>query len=228
MNLISKLLTTVAGITLLTLGTWESTQAAIIAQKSFNISGSVIGSNARISDEINLTLSIEDELGLPPFFFSKSSLFEGIVVTSSDMGKILTATQATDPNFNSFVEILKGSKLSTVLVTAFYLDENNLRGGFGIGVGAGSNVSDNTSSFASSGAGPIDFSGYNIDSISLQIDSLSINNAQQFASLNVISSVKIEGKPVPEPSYLLASGTIFVAGLVLKYKRKRGIASSIR
>lgn len=216
MNLISKLL---AGVTLLTLGTCQSTQAAIIAQKSFNISGGISGPNARISDEINLTLSIEDELGLPPFFFSKPSLFEDIAVSSSDVGKIMTATQATDPDFNSFVEILKGSKRSIVSVTAFYWDENNFRGGFGIGVGAGTNVSDDTSSFASSGAGPIDFSGYNIDSISLQIDSLSINNAQNSASLNVISSVKIEGEPVPEPSFLLASGAIFIAGLVLKFKK---------
>ena len=194
MNLAAKLLTTAAGVALLTLETGETAQAAILAQRTFDISGGLFGPGALIRDDINLTLSIGDEFNLPPFFFSTPNLFEDIVVTPSDVGKIFTASQATDPDFNSFVEILKGSRRSIVTNYAFYFNQNNQREGFGTGVGAGPEALSNTSSFASSGAGPIDFSGYTIDSISLQIDSLTITNAGQSAGINVLSTVRIEGE----------------------------------
>jgi hypothetical protein len=227
MNLAAKLLTTAAGVALLTLETGETAQAAILAQRTFDIRGGLFGPGALIRDDINLTLSIRDELNLPPFFFFTPSLFEDIVVTPSDVGKIFTASQATDPDFNSFVEILKGSSQSTVTNYAFYFNQNNQREGFGTGVGAGPEVASNVSSFASSGAGPIDFSGYTINSISLQIDSLTITNAGQSASIDFVSTVRIEGEesgiptPVPEPSSVLATGAIFGAGLVLKRRQKR-------
>jgi len=192
MNLAAKLLTAVAGIALLTVETGETAQAVILAQRTFDIRGGISSSsNVLIRDDINLTLSIElaDEINLSP-----PTLFEDIVVTPSDVGKIFTARQATDPDFNSFVEILKGSKFSVITNIIYYFDQNNQRGGFGQGVGAGAEVPGNVASFANSGAGPIDFSGYTIDSISFLIDSLTITNAGQSAGINVLSTVRIEGE----------------------------------
>lgn len=227
MNLAAKLLTVAAGVALLTLETGETAQASILAQHTFDIVGGLSGPGALIRDDINLTLSIDDELNLPPFDFFTPSLFEDIVVTPSDVGKIFTASQATDPDFNSFVEILKGSRRSIVTNYAIFFDQNNQRHLFGTGAGAGPEALSNTVSFASSGAGPIDFSGYTIDSISLQIDSLTITNAGQYASINFFATVRIEGEesglptPVPEPSSVLATGAVFGAGLVLKRREKR-------
>jgi hypothetical protein len=214
MKLAQKLSIATAGFALLTLGTEATAQAVLLGQRDFSLS---LGSGMPFSNEFQVQMSILERIPGAPGFFPRPSdpvLFEGTIVTPSDVGRTFSATQATDPDFNNFVAFLTNGQPNQVNV--------DFRGAGGIGT---------SESFLKGDSNSIDFLGNTINSISLRINSLTVvnttlDNPERFA-LNTFSTnftVSVDGqpsdiaKPVPEPLSILGSLTAVGVGAVLKRK----------
>ncbi len=211
-----------AGAALLTLGTGGAVQAEVLASQELDFS---VGSGIPFSNEFEVTTSILKRIeGAPGGFFPSPSdpvLFEGTIVTPSDVGRTFTATQATDPDFNNFIALLTDGEPNRIDV-----DFKALNGG-GAGIGA-------SESFLFFGNDPnrIDFSGNTINSVSLRINSLTVanppvENPGGFAinSLSGSVTLSVDSEPVPEPSSILGLGMALGFGVLMKkqYSRRKKI-----
>jgi len=197
------------GAVLLTFGTGGMAQAILLSSRTLDISTGIAGFDLPFNNEneFAVTTRIASESGGGGFGFlllpSDPAIFRGTIITPSDVGRTFTATQATDPEFNNFVSLLTNGRNNLVLIE--YQEVNGVAGG---GVG-------NTENFFMDNPTQIDFLGNTIDSISLQINSLSINrifleNGFISSSFSATATLSINGQPstisetVPESSSALS------------------------
>jgi hypothetical protein len=219
MRLAQKLSIATAGIALLTLGTQTTARAVVLGQRNFSLN---LGRGIPFNNEFQVEMSIFEPIPGAPISFPRPSdpvLFKGTILTASDAGRTLTATQGTDPEFNNFVAFLTNGQPDQINV--------NFLGIGGIGTGE---------SFLTGNSNSIDFLGSTINSISLRINSLTVFNTPldnpERLALNTFSTnftVSVEGqpsnidKPVPEPLTILGSVTAFGLGVVLKRKHSKKV-----
>ncbi len=127
-------------------------------------------------------------------------LFDSASWGVGDVGTTRTLTQATDPDFSNFVERLTDGDLEQIV---FWLGATP-RGTSGYGMLEPDFIYGNP-------ADPrVDLHGYRIDSISLFMNSLTIdspggdpNGDGQWTDVNSTFTLSMNGEPVPEPSPII-------------------------
>jgi hypothetical protein len=133
-------------------------------------------------------------------FGPEAYLFEDINLDSSYIGQTLTATQFTDPDFDTVVSVLTNGN-NDFIEYCFGGCDGLKEALFFYG--------------DSTGASGIDFNGYTINSISVTINELSLNYDGQITDMIFQGTVTIDGQSiVPEPisSILFVVGGTLLAG----------------
>jgi len=208
---VNKLLTFLAGAVFIALGTAQVAQAAVLGTEDFTLSGGTDD----IFTEFKPTLAIAP--ALPELRSSAPAttapLFVGTSITPADVGRTFTATEANDSNFNNFVALLTNGKLNKVTLA------------FGAGTLGNSELSltkvgdsfgQNTNLFVST-----------IDSISLQINSLTLNTPGTDLNGNGVwtdysftGTAVIDGEPVPEPISVISTLAFGIGVIVFGRKQQ--------
>ena len=140
-----------------------------------------------------------------------NSIFETLTLSAADVGQTFQITQTQDPDFNSLVSSLTDGRSETL---NFQLSFNNF-GSIANGISAPEKV---FFSQLPAGNNGIDLQGFNIDSISLRIDSVSINSP----NYSIRTTILVDAITVPEPS---VGVLVFLGAMVLGRYRKRGRAT---
>jgi hypothetical protein len=202
------LLIATAGAILAVIKTEELAQAAILGTENFSVSGG--------SSEIFTNLPIRFTIG--PVVFDEPApigggfapLFEGIVLTPTDVGQTFTVNEATDPDFDNFVTFLTDGKPDSF---ALEYEPGSFIGVSGNGVFGGD----------------LDLIGNTIDSISLQLNTLTIstpgsdpNDDGIWTDYSIDITISVDGQPleeppnkIPEPTSTLGLITFGVLGMGL-------------
>lgn len=205
-------LLTFTGACLLVVATSRVTQAVQLGSGTLEISTGVGGFDIPFTNRFEVTTSIEsNEVPGLGFFPSVDDpvIFKGTVITPNDVGRTITASGGTDPQFNNFVSFLTNGKNNLIFIQ--YKEIDGFAGG---GVGTIEN-------YFTSSPTRIDFFGDAIDSISLKIDSLEVSrtvleNGFINSSFFAKATLSINGQPsstqtVPEPTSLM--GLMMFGGL---------------
>jgi hypothetical protein len=234
-----NLLTTIAGTAFLLLDIGGTVQAAMLSSSTIEFSGGFEGRNF-FSNQFELFTSIQpqeisDDSLFRPFSptLENPALFRGESVTSLDVGKTFTVTEATDVGFSEYVTLLTNGKKNNI---GFFLinSRNNFVSARG---GDESKLTEDTKK--------IDFTGNIIDSISVTLDSLSFApEGLTGVQVNAQTTWKVFGQPlgslpavelpstgdvgdtdlatsVPEPSPALALLTLGLINAGVSLRRKR-------
>lgn len=216
-------------VTLIILGTSNAAQAAILSRFDYDTSWV----NYRGGEGIKMTFGITDEAFnipvndrgnyrsdyLKAFTNRSSKLFDDIELTKNDVGKIFTATADTNPEFKNFASLLTDGKNNKLIFGKEYI---------GSPVAIFAARDEKNFWYPSEGEGSkkdnkIDFNGYIIDQISLQLDSSDLFKV----------TFTIEGHPqvsastsqsVPEPSSAIGLLLFGAGGAVAGFKRKQQIS----
>ncbi|MCL1467275.1 PEP-CTERM sorting domain-containing protein [Argonema galeatum] len=214
-------------VTLIILGTSNAAQAAILSRFDYDTSWV----NYRGGEGIKVTFGITDEAFnipvndrgnyrlnyLKAFTNRSSKLFDDIELTKNDVGKIFTATADTNPDFKNFASLLTDGENNKLIFAKEYI-------GSPVAIFVGKDEKDWW--YPSQGSkedNKIDFNGYIIDQISLQLDSSDLFKV----------TFTIEGHPqvsastsqsVPEPSSAIGLLLFGAGGAVAGFKRKQQIS----
>jgi hypothetical protein len=106
------------------------------------------------------------------------ALFDEFVLTAASQGQVLTATAVTDPDFGAIVSDLADGAADQMNLWVFMGT-----GGFGIG-------SPEQLFFS---LGPVDFTGYSIDTITLTVDEITFDTADNTSTLHAKFTVRVFG-----------------------------------
>lgn len=106
------------------------------------------------------------------------ALFDEVVLTAASQGQVLTATAVTDPDFGAIVADLTDGALDTMYLWAFVGI-----GGFGAG----------NSEQLWFTLGSADFAGYSIDTITLTVDEITFDTADNTTTLHAKFTVRVFG-----------------------------------
>jgi len=209
------------GSILLAFGTGERAHAILLGSGTLDLSIGIGGFDLPFNDknEFEVTVGIGTIKEIGPSFGDLFSIFKGTIITPSDVGRIFTATQATDSEFNEFVSLLTNGINNFVDI-----NYQELNGSVGGRVGTGENFFINNPT-------QTDFFGNTIDSINLQINSFSITrsisgNGFISSSLFAVATLSINGqpstisKPVPESSSALSILAFGALGVGIMRKRR--------
>lgn len=202
----------VVGAVFIALATEQVAQAAVLGTEDFTISGGV----SDIFTDFKPTLAIAPaSVGPGPGSSAPAHgapLFVGTSITPADVGRTFTVTQNNDPNFNDFAALLTNGKVNKVTLS------------FGSGT-RGSDELFLTKSGRLFGQN-MGFFGTTIDSVSLRIDSLTLNSPGDNPNGNGVWTdysfngvAIVEGEPVPEP--ISAIGTLAFGLVVIGFARLR-------
>lgn len=151
-------------------------------------------------------------------------IYDSLILTEDSIGQIYTATPDNDPGFNLFAAEITDNI-------------NNRIGTAGMrGSGGGSYGMSSPEAIFFFGYPPpadrVDFNGYNISSISLQIDNISFespgedtNRDGNWTQGRLNATLLIEGElapnPIPEPSTMLLLGSGLVGLVAFRKKFKK-------
>jgi len=207
---VKNFLTFLTGAVFIVMAAEQVAQAAVLGTEDFTISGGI----SDIFTEFNPTLALA-----PASVGSRSStpatnapLFVGTSITPADVGRTLTATQESDPNFNEFAALLTNGKSNKVTLS------------FGSGkLGSGDLFLTKSGRLFGQNTG---FFGTTIDSVSLRVDSLTLNSPGvnpngngDWTDYSFSGVAIVDGEPVPEPVSALST---FAFGLaVIGFARRR-------
>lgn len=126
-------LLTFTGAVLFFAATPTVAQAVQLGSGILDITTGIGGFDIPFTNKFQVTTSIESfEVPGLGFFprIDDPVIFKGTVITPNDVGRTITATQATDPEFNNFVSFLTNGKNNLIVVQYKEID-----GFIGAGVG---------------------------------------------------------------------------------------------
>lgn len=212
-----KLLTIVLGSAFFTLISGGVTQAAVLGTRDF----SNAGGSADIFKDYQLTLTIGSTSDRYP---ANAPIFDGLKVTPADVGRTFTVNASTDNDFNQFASFLTDGKPDGMLMKTG-LGSSGTSGG---SLGVSGNFGDKP-----------DLAGHKIDSISLRINSFTLDSSGTNPNGDGIwtdesfnATLIVEGEPlqpaatsVPEPSTAVGILVFGACSTSLLCKRKRNLKS---
>jgi len=209
---VKKFLTFLTGAVFIALATEQVAQAAVLGTEDFTISGGI----SDIFTELKPTLALAPaSVGPGPNASAPATnapLFVGTSITAADVGRTFTATQESDPNFNEFAALLTNGKLNKVTLS------------FGSGtLGSGDLFLTKSGRLFVQNTG---FFGTTIDSVSLRVDSLTLNSPGvnpngngDWTDYSFSGVAIVDGEPVPEP--VSALSTLAFGLGVIGFARRR-------
>jgi len=209
---VNKLLTFLAGAVSIALGTAQVVQAAVLGTEDFTLSGGTDD----IFTEFKPTLAIAPAApGVTSSAPATSApLFVGTSITPADVGRTFTATEANDSNFNNFAALLTNGKLNKVTLA--------------LGAGTLGNSELSLTKVGDSFGQNVSLFGIAIDSISLQINSLTLNTPGTdlngngaWTDYSFTGTAVIDGEPVPVPEPISAISTLAFGIGVIVFGRKQ-------
>ena len=206
----NKLLTFLAGAVFTALGTAQVTQAAVLGTEDFTLSGGTDD----IFTEFKPTLALAPAAPSSSAPATTAPLFVGTSITPADVGRTFTATEASDPNFNDFAALLTNGKLNKVTLA------------FCTGTLGNSDLS--LTKVGDSFGQNVSLFGSTIDSISLKIDSLTldtpgidVNGTGAWTDYSFVGTAVIEGEPIPVPEPISVISTLAFGIGVIVFGHKR-------
>jgi len=250
---VKKLLTFLVGAVFIALATEQVAQAAVLGTEDFTISGGIsdiftefkptlalapasVGPGPNASAPMKNSDILDEPLNNPlvgsldtnadegsskmsGFIVTPATnapLFVGTSITAADVGRTFTATQESDPNFNEFAALLTNGKSNKVTLS------------FGSGkLGSGDLFLTKSGRLFVQNTG---FFGTTIDSVSLRVDSLTLNSPGvnpngngDWTDYSFSGVAIVDGEPVPEPVSALSTLAfgLGVIGLGFAHKRQK-------
>jgi hypothetical protein len=139
--------------------------------------GALLGTASHVFDA-SITPPQPHEVRPQLDFGGVPALFDGVVLTQASQGQVLTANAVTDPDFAAIVADLSDGQVDQMNLWAFVGV-----GGFGLG----------SSEQLWFSLGSVDFAGYSIDTITLTVDEITFDTADNTTTVHVKFTVRVYG-----------------------------------
>jgi len=211
---VNKLLTFLAGAVSIALGTAQVVQAAVLGTEDFTLSGGTDDIFTEFKPTLAIAPAAPGVTSSAPA--TTAPLFVGTSITPTDVGRTLTATQATDPNFNDFAALLTDGRFKKVTLA--------------LGAGTLGNSELSLTKVGDSFGQNVSLFGSTIDSISLRVDSLTLNTPGTdlngngvWTDYSFVGTAVIDGEPVPVPEPISVISTLAFGIGVIVFGRKQQV-----